>query len=57
MLFLSGLRSYLRSERGSPNCGKTRESANHVIAEIRSPASVRTMNPYGRAIAVCGEGR
>jgi hypothetical protein len=49
-------RSY-RSIRGSPKCGKTLLSANHVIAEIRSPSSPRTTRPYGRAISVRASGK
>jgi hypothetical protein len=46
-----------RSIRGRPNCGKTLLSANHVMAEMWSPSSVRTSRPYGRAIAVWGLGK
>jgi hypothetical protein len=46
-----------RSVRGSPNWGKTRLSANQVIADIRSPSSVRTNSPRGRAMSVLGMGR
>src|SRR5262245_42233070 len=46
-----------RSIRGNPNCGNTLLSANHVIADIRSPSSVRTNNAYGRAMSVLGMGR
>jgi hypothetical protein len=46
-----------RSIRGSPKCGKTLLSANHVMAEILSRSSVRTNNAYGRATSVCREGR
>ena len=57
MLMLSrGLPVY-RSVRGSPNWGKMLVSANHVIAEIRSPSSVRTNSPRGRATSVWWTGR
>jgi KaiC/GvpD/RAD55 family RecA-like ATPase len=46
-----------RSIRGSPKCGKTLLSPNQVIADIRSPSSVRANNAYGRAMSVWGEGR
>jgi hypothetical protein len=46
-----------RSVRGSPNWGKTLLSANQVIADIRSPSSVRTNSPRGRAMSVLGMGR
>ena len=48
---------FYRSVRGSPNCGKTLVSANQVIAEIRSPSSVRTNSRAARAMAVSGTGR
>lgn len=43
--------------RGSPKWGNTRLSPNQVIAEIRSPSSVSTISPYGRAIALSASGR
>ena len=46
-----------RSVRGSPKCGKTLVSPNQVIADIRSPSSVRTNNAYARAISACALGR
>ena len=48
---------HYRRIRGSPKCGKTLLSPNQVIAEIRSPSSVRTSSAYGRAISVCGLGK
>ena len=51
-----GALSY-RSVRGSPSCGKTLVSPNQVIADIRSPSSVRTNNAYARAISACALGR
>jgi hypothetical protein len=48
---------YFRRARGSPKYGKTLLSPNHVIAERRSPSSVSTISPYGRAIAACLSGR
>ena len=54
---LAGLSNGYRSVRGSPNWGKTLVSANQVIADIRSPSSVRTNNPRGRAMSVLGMGR
>jgi hypothetical protein len=41
-----------RSIRGRPNCGKTLLSANHVMAEIWSPARVSTNSAYARATSV-----
>ena len=46
-----------RSVRGSPKWGKTLVSPNQVIADIRSPSSVRTNNAYARAISDCASGR
>jgi hypothetical protein len=46
-----------RSTRGSSKRGKAPLSANQVIAEIRSPASVMTSSPYGRAVPACADGR
>jgi len=43
-----------RSNRGRPNCGNTLLSANHVIAEIRSPARVSTNSAYARATSASG---
>jgi hypothetical protein len=48
--------SYL-SVRGSPNWGKTLVSPNQVIADIRSPSSVRMNNANARAISACASGR
>src|SRR5262245_60832532 len=45
------------SSSGSPKRGNTPLSPNHVMAEIWSPSSVRTMSPYGRAITVSASGR
>ena len=41
-----------RRIRGKPKCGKTLLPPNQLIADIRSPASVRTSKAYGRAISV-----
>ena len=45
------------SVRGSRKWGNTRLSPNQVMAEMRSPSSVSTISPYGRAIAPCASGR
>jgi hypothetical protein len=42
--------SYSRSVRGSPNDWNTLVSGKPVMAATRSPARVRTMSPYARAI-------
>jgi AhpD family alkylhydroperoxidase len=48
---------YMGSVRGRPKGANTARSANHVIAEIRSPSSVSTINPYERAIGACASGK
>ena len=47
---------YVGSVRGRPKPANTPRSTNHVIAEIRSPSSVSTINPYERAIAARASG-
>ena len=47
---------YVGSVRGRPKPANTPRSTNHVIAEIRSPSSVSTINPYERAIGARASG-
>ena len=49
-----GKSHYYRSIRGRPNCLKTLLSANHVIAEMWSPARVSTKSANARATGSFG---
>ena len=48
---------WLGRVRGSPKCGNTLLSANHVISAMALAASVSTSSPYGRAMSVWGAGK